>query len=34
MMFVVDAALTVSLAAQIAVQVRFGVVNGELKPGS
>ena len=33
MLFVVDAALTVSLAAQIAVQVRSGVVNGELKPG-
>lgn len=33
MLFVVDAALTVSLAEQIAVQVRSGVVNGELQPG-
>ncbi|MDJ0350534.1 GntR family transcriptional regulator [Cryobacterium sp. PH29-G1] len=33
MLFVVNAALTVSLAEQIAVQVRSGIVNGELKPG-
>ena len=33
MLFVVDAALTVSLAEQIAVQVRTAVVNGELEPG-
>ncbi|WP_104087618.1 GntR family transcriptional regulator [Cryobacterium sp. N19] len=33
MLFVVDAALAVSLAEQIAVQVRSGVVNGDLQPG-
>lgn len=33
MLFVVDTESAVSLAEQIAVQVRSGVVNGELKPG-
>ena len=33
MLFVVDAASAVSLADQIAVQVRSGIVNGALKPG-
>ncbi|WP_104081669.1 GntR family transcriptional regulator [Cryobacterium sp. Y11] len=33
MLFVVDASSSVSLAMQIAVQVRSGVVNGDLKPG-
>lgn len=33
MLFVVDTESAVSLAEQIAVQVRSGVVNGALKPG-
>ncbi|WP_244288024.1 GntR family transcriptional regulator [Cryobacterium flavum] len=33
MLFVVDASSSVSLAEQIAVQVRSGVVSGDLKPG-
>jgi len=33
MLFVVNAASTVTLADQIAVQVRSGIVNGDLKPG-